>query len=529
MLFFSGNTKTAVDEGKHLWVVFGEKAWEKVESYKPVLERECAAEIERCKERLNHLDQKSQELKKQLEKHGTGEPFEKVRFECRIAKVEMWISIFLALVASIVTMWTLLPSFYGNEFMVIPISLAVAGIMFLGMHLFLHLTSKLLSERWFNTFLTTITAVIVASVIAGGIFLSQARGVQMEVNDVMQASQEDVTSAYENSADVDSLLNKINKLNRASMALLFLGLEWVGGTMFFLSLRKMKKYKFDFELGSKLADTEREREYLINKINNLKNASGSIFQEVQKGIALASRNKGRGLAFLLIFIILGIVLGSFIFVSKVFGGQQCISYLIGFDTTGSTDYDRLQNERAVIKIISTLKPCDEIRVVNITEATFSNPEYLLDEQMPLRAGVFDREIRRKQARIASKFRQGISKVPKERPATSLIEGMTLLGYLIQERAGKKKVLIIISDMKQFKNNINPQTLAENGDRILQKLKSEGLIPDLSGVDVYVMGASTAGLDARTWLGIKRFWTNYFKAANANLKCYTIQRQWPYER
>ena len=81
-------------------------------------------------------------------------------------------------------------------------------------------------------------------------------------------------------------------------------------------------------------------------------------------------------------------------------------------------------------------------------------------------------------------------------------------------------------MLQFSKDISPVKIASKGRKILGELKAEGVVPDMSSMDVYVMGASTAGLDAKTWMGVKRFWGNYFREAGACLKCYSIQRHWP---
>ena len=62
---------------------------------------------------------------------------------------------------------------------------------------------------------------------------------------------------------------------------------------------------------------------------------------------------------------------------------------------------------------------------------------------------------------------------------------------------------------------------------LERVKSAGLIPDLKGVRVYVIGAgllNTAGAknvaesyrDPQTMLALQNFWSGYFKAASAEL-------------
>ena len=81
---------------------------------------------------------------------------------------------------------------------------------------------------------------------------------------------------------------------------------------------------------------------------------------------------------------------------------------------------------------------------------------------------------------------------------------------------RRKVLILMSDMIED----NPPYKFDamrwrpgDSERLLAELRAKRLIPDLSGVCVYVSGASAA---SPTMAGqISRFWEGYFKRANAD--------------
>ena len=59
-----------------------------------------------------------------------------------------------------------------------------------------------------------------------------------------------------------------------------------------------------------------------------------------------------------------------------------------------------------------------------------------------------------------------------------------------------------------------------------KAERERLLPDLHGVEVYVLGVDGAGKDIAYWQTLRDFWTAYFKKTGADLKTYTVLRELP---
>jgi hypothetical protein len=56
------------------------------------------------------------------------------------------------------------------------------------------------------------------------------------------------------------------------------------------------------------------------------------------------------------------------------------------------------------------------------------------------------------------------------------------------------------------------------------VKREQMIPALSGVEVWALGIETRGIDEGQWRRIRSFWTEYFKAAGADLKAFSPNRR-----
>ena len=61
---------------------------------------------------------------------------------------------------------------------------------------------------------------------------------------------------------------------------------------------------------------------------------------------------------------------------------------------------------------------------------------------------------------------------------------------------------------------------------MSRAEKDHLLPDLRGVEVYVMGVDGAGKDIAYWQALRDFWSTYFKKTGASLKTYTVLRQLP---
>jgi len=68
----------------------------------------------------------------------------------------------------------------------------------------------------------------------------------------------------------------------------------------------------------------------------------------------------------------------------------------------------------------------------------------------------------------------------------------------------------------------PALLATGPERMLERVKANGLLVPLTGYKIYIQGASPNGLTPQVWLAIKRFWTLYFSAAGAELVSYSAE-------
>ena len=80
-------------------------------------------------------------------------------------------------------------------------------------------------------------------------------------------------------------------------------------------------------------------------------------------------------------------------------------------------------------------------------------------------------------------------------------------------------------MRQCAHKIDiekPQTIGV--EKILNKVEQLGLIPQLNGVRVHCLGVHSAGKTPAYWLGLRAFWSGYFKKAGAELITFSMERR-----
>ena len=86
-----------------------------------------------------------------------------------------------------------------------------------------------------------------------------------------------------------------------------------------------------------------------------------------------------------------------------------------------------------------------------------------------------------------------------------------------------KTIWIFSDMvNETQNFPMPALIAIGPERMLERVKANGLLVTLSGYKIYILGASPSGLTPQAWLAVKKFWMMYFSAAGAEVISYSAE-------
>lgn len=102
--------------------------------------------------------------------------------------------------------------------------------------------------------------------------------------------------------------------------------------------------------------------------------------------------------------------------------------------------------------------------------------------------------------------------------TAIVESLELAQRVFASYDAGRKVLVLMSDMEEDSEKLNfakERLGGARNDSILRQLHNASRMPDLRGVRVYVLGATTGSRPRDR--GIRDFWTAFFKSSGADLR------------
>ena len=184
----------------------------------------------------------------------------------------------------------------------------------------------------------------------------------------------------------------------------------------------------------------------------------------------------------------------------------------------SNDYAGLQTEfQKNVAGIETfirgdLVPGDKVKVLGITENSFSNPYLLLEGQVSANKGAFGEVVARDKLRLVQTWKK-LSLKPVAKMTD--VFGALNLGSNLFSPQDRNKKLILFSDMRHYTREIDlesPKTIdIEAG---MKQVAGNGFTAPLAGVKVWCLGVHSAGKTPDYWRSLKAFWTEYFRQSKA---------------
>lgn len=241
-----------------------------------------------------------------------------------------------------------------------------------------------------------------------------------------------------------------------------------------------------------------------------------------------------GIAARLLFLILGGVLLATGYPSSSLATTHPGTELIIFvDFSGSIrKEDKKSYEQDLIKrVVPSLSAGDRILVAPITERTLTDFRPLIEVDFPAKpsfngfmqnAMTYNRqmkEVETEVTRLKEELAGQVGAMFKQHfasPRTDIFNAIVLAQKLFTDE-GRAKVLVLMSDMVEDSQPYNFYRLQWGPDtveKLLGELDSHGLIPDLSGVCLYVAGASADSAEMAH--RVSNFWTMYFQRTKANM-------------
>jgi len=165
----------------------------------------------------------------------------------------------------------------------------------------------------------------------------------------------------------------------------------------------------------------------------------------------------------------------------------------------------------------------------ISTDSFGGAREILKGWTPDARGVFTDDLNRARRQLASGFEVKSSGMSPVAAGTDIFGGLWHLKALFEPVSNDSaalsmpKTIWIFSDMVNEAQNFPMPALIANGpERMLERVKANGLLVPLNGYKIYIDGASPSGLTPQVWLAVKKFWTLYFSAAGAELVSYSVE-------
>jgi len=172
------------------------------------------------------------------------------------------------------------------------------------------------------------------------------------------------------------------------------------------------------------------------------------------------------------------------------------------------------------KIYQNLRHGDRLVVGTITSQSYIEFKPTVDEEIPKKT-VWDNRLQyeKKLTDTKEKIRREVNKLLSHKqgtPLTEILDSLNIADTIFHDEKERQKILVILSDMiqdsKEYKFDKDKIT-DEYINNVIRYRQKNNLVPTLTGVKVYVAGASAA--DSDKFRAIQTFWARYFTESRAD--------------
>lgn len=203
------------------------------------------------------------------------------------------------------------------------------------------------------------------------------------------------------------------------------------------------------------------------------------------------------------------------------------------DASGSIGVGGASNElfreylAGVRRLLVTEPPSSRVVVSLISTESFGSGSEVLKGWTPAAQGVFTDDLERARSQLASAFEKKAAGVTPIAAGTDIIGGLWRIKTLLEssspnDKAGSREIWIFSDMMNETAALPMPALLASGPDKMIERVKANGLLVPLKGYRIHVLGASTRGLTPKAWQTIRAFWGLYCQAAGAELVSYSAE-------
>jgi hypothetical protein len=211
-----------------------------------------------------------------------------------------------------------------------------------------------------------------------------------------------------------------------------------------------------------------------------------------------------------------------------------LNLVIAIDLTQSVAHpepdgtdDFRKNIDGVTRILADIPAGASVSVIGITDRSFTEPYILLRAQVPRDPGYFGERLDSARRQLVGAWKTRTSRLDARFPETDIFGALALASHILGNRPGPSQdVLVIFSDMRESTSELDlesSQTVPSYGTLA----KQCGALPDLSKVQVYVLGVDGAGKSLAYWRSLSGFWQDYLGHTGAELRSYSVLREFPH--
>lgn len=187
-----------------------------------------------------------------------------------------------------------------------------------------------------------------------------------------------------------------------------------------------------------------------------------------------------------------------------------------------------KNVQSVGSTIAALPPGAKITVIGITDDSFATPYIILSAKLAGDEGYFKERLANGRAALTRAWRERSAKIAPSYAQTDILGALIVASEVFHgSPRGDRKVLIVLSDMKQATRalNLERQSIVQ-ATTAMQQVADGRLLADLGGVVIYAAGVDGAGESVAYWQSLHDFWAAYFARAGATLAGYSSLRDVP---
>jgi len=195
--------------------------------------------------------------------------------------------------------------------------------------------------------------------------------------------------------------------------------------------------------------------------------------------------------------------------------------IILVDMSGSTEQVRpTVCKEAFEKIYKNLRQGDRVVVGTITSRSYIEFKPTVDEEIPKKT-IWDNRLQfeRKLTNCKEKIRKETNKLLSQERGTLLTEildSLNIADTIFHDEKERQKILVILSDMIEDSNEYNfdkDKITDEYINNIIRARQNNKLMPNFTGVKVYVAGASAD--DSNKFRAVQTFWARYLTKSGAD--------------